>query len=162
MTPLPEDFPGRELTTNDVKSRDVDIKNVLENLRLNTLQMQAVPKSTLTVPDMVKLSKDLNANLRAAKRRHSDFLKGKVGSGIPGIRPYRNRIAIDGATTSMLGTGKSILLVYCKENDFNTYYEPIWEPNDTRYSAEILMAYFTRIYYYATIISFTPGRNFKK
>ncbi|KAJ1957737.1 hypothetical protein IWQ62_005026 [Dispira parvispora] len=162
MTPLPEGFPGRELTTNDVQNRYVDIKNVLENLRVNTPQIQAVSKSTLTMPSMVKLSKGLIANLQFAKSRHSGFLNGKVGNGITGIRRYLSHIGVDGAITSALGTGKSILLIYCKENDFNTYYELIWEPNDTRYSAEILMTYFTRFYYYATFTSFIPGRNSKE
>ncbi|KAJ1954349.1 hypothetical protein IWQ62_005778, partial [Dispira parvispora] len=60
MTPLPEGFPGRELTTNDVKSEHVNIQNLLDNLLENTPQMQAASKSTLTMPGMVKPSKNLN------------------------------------------------------------------------------------------------------
>ncbi|KAJ1969459.1 hypothetical protein IWQ62_000612 [Dispira parvispora] len=79
-----------------------------------------------------------------------------------GIRHDSNGVAISNALKKKLELGLSILLMYCKKDDPNTYYELIWELNDSKYSAEILMAYFTRVYHYAAIQPFTPGRNSKE
>ncbi|KAJ1968482.1 hypothetical protein IWQ62_001223 [Dispira parvispora] len=159
MTPLPEGFPGRELLDSDLDHKHLDIQELIDNLPTMIVQNQKSLEGTPEKLDKISISKALRITVKDVKVRHFHFLKGREISDVVGIQRFSNRIGIGKSMQAVLNKGHSILLIYCNENDPNTYYELIWERNDSKYSAEILMTYFTRVYHFVFYAAFPAGQN---